>query len=62
MPSAHCSSNTKTSRNVSGTLLYSYFDQQGRGVPKTFKNLKVFDFFTDCSINDAKLFFVASTL
>ena len=59
MPSAHCSSNTKLSRNVSGTLLYFYFNQQGGGVPKTIKKLKVFEFFfVDYSIIDAKLIFI----
>ena len=62
MPSAHCSSNTKLSRNVLGTSLYFYFDQQGGGVPKTIKKLKVFEFFVDCSITDPKLIFVTPTL
>ena len=62
MPSAHCSSNTKLSRNVSGTSLYFYLDQQGGGVTKTFKKLKVLEFFVDCSLIDAKLFFVTPTL
>ena len=33
------------SRNVSGTLLYFYFDQKWGGAPKTFKDLKGFEFF-----------------
>ena len=45
MPSANCSQNTELSSNVSGTLLYFYFDQQEGGVPKTIKKLKVFEFF-----------------
>ena len=60
MPSANCSSNTKLSRNVSGTLLYFYFNQQGGGVPKTIKKLKVLNFFVECSI-DAKLISVTPT-
>ena len=56
----HCSSNTKLSRNDSGNSLY--FDQKGGGIPNTFKGLKVFNFFVDCSIIDAKTFFVAPTL
>ena len=63
MPSGHCSSNTKLLRDVLGTSLYFYFDQQGAGVPKTIKRLKVFDFFfVDCSIIDAKLSFVTPYL
>ena len=44
MPSANWSSNKKLTSSVSGTLLYFYFDQQGGGVPKTLKKIKV-DFF-----------------
>ena len=60
MPSVHFSSNTKLSRNVSGTLLNFCFDQQGRrrGVPKTIKKVKVFEFFIDCSVFDVKLVFL----
>ena len=76
MPSAYCRSNKTISRNVSGTSLYFYFDQQKvyfdqqkvyfdqqKGeVPKTIKKLKGFEsFFVDCSIIDAKLIFVTPT-
>ena len=60
MPSVHFSSNTKLSRNVSGTLLNFCFDQQGirRGVSTTIKKVKVFEFFVDCSVIDVKLVFL----
>ena len=45
VPSAHCSSNTKLSRNVSCTSLYFCFNPHGGGVSKTIKKLKVFDCF-----------------
>ena len=46
---------------MSGTSLNFYFDQQGGEVPKTIKKLKVFDFFIDCNIIDAKLISVTPT-
>ena len=51
---------TKNLRKVSSSLLYYYFDQQGVGFVKTFKKLK--DCLGDCSIIDAKIFFVNPTL
>ena len=42
-------------------MLYFYFDQQGGGVPKMIKKLKVYDFFVYCSIIDAKLIFTTPT-
>ena len=61
MPSAHCLSNTTVSINVSDTSLYFYLDQQQEEDPKTIKKLKVFEFFVDWSIIDAKLISVTST-
>ena len=64
MPSTnvHCSLNAKLSSNVSGTSLYSYFNQQRGGFPKLneYKSFRLF--FVDYIIIDAKLFFVAPTL
>ena len=51
---------TKNLRNVSSSLLYYYFDQHGVGFVKTFRKLK--DYLGDCSIIDAKIFFVNPTL
>ena len=50
------SADTKLS-NVSGTLFHIYFDPQTGEIPKSFRNLKLFEFFVDCSNIDAKLFF-----
>ena len=40
MASVHCSSNTKLSRNVSGTSLYFHFINKEKAI----NNLKVFEF------------------
>ena len=46
MPSTnvHCSLNAKLSSNVSGTSLYSYFNQQRGGLPKLneYKSFRLF--------------------
>ena len=54
----HLLLDTKLSSKVSGTVLYFYFDQQVGANPKSSRNLKLFEFFVDSSITDAKLFFV----
>ena len=54
----HLLLDTKISSKVSGTVLYFYFDQHVGANPKSSRNLKLFEFFVDSSITDAKLFFV----
>ena len=60
MPSTHCLSNTKFTRNVSGTstvfFFFFFLINKEKGFPKHTRCQKFFNFFVDYSITDAKVF------
>ena len=45
---------------ISSTLLDFYFDEKSGRIPRSLRNLIIFNFFVDSSIVDAKLDFVPS--
>ena len=52
---------TQNFQGMFQVLHFIFFGQQGGGVPKTIKKLKIFEFFVDCSIIDAKLIILTPT-